>query len=96
MDPNSVEEPAEPKLTLEERVAALEATVIVLESKLLPIEEATKVVKTPLQLVVEKEGNEFKARRKILIQTATETKEGWEDATEEFTQKELEEKLNGA
>lgn len=96
MDPQPIEEqPIETK-TLEDRVAALEIAINALEQKLPQIEEATKVIKTPLQLVIEQEGNTFKARRKVLIQTATETKEGWEEVTDEFTQKELEEQLHGA
>lgn len=88
--------PVEEDKTLEERVVVLEAKIAALEPKVIDVAEAVKVTKTPLQLIVEKEGNEYKARRKVLIKTATETKEGWEDVTDTFTQQELEDKLYGA
>lgn len=67
-------------LTLQKRVSALEAQVA-------GISDATKVEKKVLQVVIEPEGDAVKVRRKVLMTTATEQKEVWEDATDEIDSK---------
>jgi len=66
-----------------------------LEQRIEKLEGVMKVEKTPLQVVIERSGDQIVARRKFLIKTATEQKEDWEDVTKEFTSQELEEKLHG-
>lgn len=100
MDPIE-EKPVEEKpvledKTLEERVSVLEAKVAALEPKVTDIEDAVKPIRQVLQVVVEKEGEITKVRRKVLVTVAGNSQEKWEDATEEIDQDIKEELLNGA
>lgn len=100
MDPIE-EKPVEEKpvledKTLEERVSVLEAKVAALEPKVTDVEDAVKPVRQILQVVVEKEGDVIKVRRKILVTIGGNSQEKWEDATEEIDQDIKEELLNGA
>lgn len=81
---------------LEERVSILEEKVAALEPKVSNVEEAVKPIKQTVQVVVEREGNVTKVRRKVLITIAGTTQEQWEDATEEVDPKVKEDLLNGA
>ena len=80
---------------LEERVAVLEAKVATLEPKVTDVEDAIKPIRQVLQVVIEKEGDVTKVRRKVLITVAGNSKEQWEDATDEVDQEVKEDLLNG-
>lgn len=82
--------------TLEERVTALEAKVAALEPKVSDVEDAVKPVRQILQVIVEKEGDITKVRRKVLVTVGGNSQEKWEDATEEVDQQVKEDLLNGA
>lgn len=81
---------------LEERVAILEEKVAALEPKITDVEVAITPIRQTLQVVIEKEGDITKVRRKVLITVAGNSKEQWEDATDEVDQEVKEELLNGA
>ncbi len=80
---------------LEERVAVLEEKVAALEPKVSDVEEAVKPIKQTVQVVIEREGNVTKVRRKVLVTIAGTTQEKWEDATEEVDPQVKEDLLNG-
>lgn len=82
--------------TLEERVSVLEEKVAILEPKVIGVEDAVKPIRQTLQVVIEKEGDITKVRRKVLITVAGNSKEQWEDATDEVDQEVKEDLLNGA
>ncbi len=82
--------------TLEERVVALEVKVAELEHKVTDVIETVTPIKKTLQVVLEKEGNEVKVRRKILVTVAGNSEEQWEDATDEVDKKTKEAILNGS
>lgn len=82
--------------TLEERVTALEAKVAELEPKVSDVIETVTPVKKTLQIVIEKEGDEIKVRRKILVTVAGNSEEQWEDATSEVDDQTKEDLLNGS
>jgi DNA transposition AAA+ family ATPase len=73
----------------------LTTRVEALEKKLPEFEAALKVEKTVMQVVVEREGEAIKVRQKVLVTTATEQKEVWEDITNKV-EPEIKEVLNGA
>lgn len=72
---------------MDEVVSDLQKRVAVLEKTVADISDATKVEKKVLQVVIEPEGDVVKVRRKVLMTTATEQKEVWEDATDEIDDK---------
>lgn len=82
--------------TLEERVATLEDKMAVLEPKVSDVIETVTPVKRTLQVVLEKEGDEVKVRRKVLVTVAGNSEEQWEDATNEIDPETKEEILNGS
>ena len=82
-------------MALSDDLAQLELRVAALEAKLPPLEDALKVEKTVMQVVVEREGKDVKVRQKVLLKTATEQKEIWEDITE-TVKPEVKEVINGA
>jgi hypothetical protein len=81
--------------TLEERVSVLEGKVAILEPKVTGVEDAVKPIRQTLQVVIEKEGDITKVRRKVLITVAGNSKEQWEDVTDEVDQEVKEDLLNG-
>lgn len=98
-DPKAEETQPKPVETvdkaLEERVAVLEEKVAALEPKVSDVEDAIKPIKQTLQVVIEREGNITKVRRKVLITVAGNSQEQWEDATEEVDPQVKEDLLNG-
>ncbi len=82
--------------TLDERVAILEAKMSELEPKVSDVIETVTPVKKTLQVVLEKEGDEIKIRRKVLVTVAGNSEEQWEDATSEIDDQTKEEILNGS
>lgn len=89
------EKPAISDKSLEERVAALEVKVAQIEPKITEVQETVTPVKQTLQVVIEKEGDVVKVRRKVLVTIAGNSKEQWEDATEEVDTKVKEDLING-
>jgi|SRR5581483_4789082 len=90
------EKPVLEDKSLEERVSVLEEKVATLEPKVSGVEDAVKPIRQTLQVVIEKEGNITKVRRKVLITIAGNSKEQWEDATDEVDQEVKEDLFNGA
>ena len=69
---------------MDEVILDLQKRLSALEKQVATISDATKVEKKVLQVVIEPEGDSVKVRRKVLMTTATEQKEVWEDATDEI------------
>ena len=90
------EQPQTKDKTLEERVTALEAKMAELEPKVTDVIQTVTPVKQTLQVVIEKEGEEIKVRRKILVTVAGNSEEQWEDATKDVDKKTKEAILNGS
>lgn len=111
MDPIEPNPPIEEKpvelptdSALEERVTALEAIVATLQTQVSQVIQKTEDVeekvtekKEILQVVFDKDADGVHVRQKVLVTVAGNSREEWEDVTNEYSEEELEEVIkNGA
>lgn len=96
------EQSIETELTLEERVAVLEATVSTLQTKVSQalqkaedVEEKVTEKKEVLQVVFDKDADGVRVRQKVLVTVAGNSREEWKDITDQYSEEELEEVIKG-